>query len=224
MKRIFFSLFSIGLIGIFLTAWQSLAIESIMIGFSNLKAPGEVPAGWKLKERKGDAEFRIVQDSGRTALYVKSVRASFSFERPLEINPTKFPYLTWQWKVLKLPEGADLRARGKNDQAAQLLILFEGKRTISYVWDSTAPEGTITDESIGWPISIKIKVIVVKSGNNDLNRWITFRRNILEDYRTLYGTDAPMIKGIRLQINTQHTGTTAEAMFGEIVFSSNTEG
>lgn len=121
-----------------------------------------IPRGWKMKERTGHAEFRLIQEEGDNVIYLKSNAASFSFEKNITIDPKKYPFINWRWKVLKLPEGGDVRLKSKNDQAAQILILFEGGKTISYVWDTEAPEGTIMDESVGWPINIKIKVMVVK--------------------------------------------------------------
>ncbi|MGQ9509607.1 MAG: DUF3047 domain-containing protein, partial [Thermodesulfobacteriota bacterium] len=82
------------------------------------------------------------------------------------------------------------------------------------------PEGSISDESIGWPINLKIKVITVKSGNSDINKWVSFTRNIVEDYKRLYKEEPPLIQGIRVQINSQHTGTIAETLFGKILLYS----
>lgn len=187
-------------------------------GFDGPPDKEGVPQGWKLKERRGDAEFRIIKEGEETVFYLKSNSASFSFEKPLELDPRLYPFVRWKWKVLRLPVGGDVRAKKKNDQAAQLLILFEGSKSISYVWDTMAPEGTVMDESIGWPINIKVKVMVVKSGSGDINKWVTFERNIIEDYRKLYNKEPPLINGIRIQINTQYTGTIAETIFGKIVF------
>ncbi len=43
-------------------------------------------------------------------------------------------------------------------------------------------------------------------------------RNVADDYRRAYDKPAPHIKGIRIQINSQHTGTVAESYFGEVAF------
>ena len=45
-------------------------------------------------------------------------------------------------------------------------------------------------------------------------------RNVAADYERAYGRVAPRVKGLRLQINSQHTGTTAESYFGEVAFRS----
>ena len=179
-----------------------------------------VPQGWKLKEKTGDAEFKILREDGETIAYFKSIAASFSLERTLSIDPKRYPYISWKWKVLRLPLGGDVRLKSKNDQAAQILIVFKGRKAISYIWDTVAPEGSISDESIGWPINVKIKIITVKSGASDLNKWVSFKRNIVEDYKRLYHENPLLIEGVRVQINSQHTGTVAETLFGKIILLS----
>ncbi len=194
--------------------------EKIEISFEGSKDSNSLPQGWKLKEKTGEAEFKILTEDGEKIAYFRSVSASFSLEKNLNIDPNRYPYILWRWKVLRLPAGGDVRLKGKNDQAAQLLIAFKGRKIISYIWDSVAPEGSISDESIGWPVNLKIKVITVKSGASDLNKWISFKRNIVEDYKNLFNEDPPVIEGVRVQINSQHTGTVAETLFGKIILSS----
>lgn len=196
------------------------AEEKVEIFFEGQLDQRGVPQGWILKEKTGEAEFKILNENGEDIAYFMSRGASFSLEKPLAIDTKRYPYLSWRWKVLKLPIGGDMRQKRKNDQAAQLMVAFEGRKIISYIWDTTAPEGSISDESIGWPINLKIKVITVKSGNSDINKWVSFTRNIVEDYKRLYKEEPPLIQGIRVQINSQHTGTIAETLFGKILLYS----
>jgi hypothetical protein len=67
---------------------------------------------------------------------------------------------------------------------------------------------------------VHIYAVVCRSGSADLNRWLTENRNLAGDYEKAYGRPAPRVKGIRLQINTQHTGTSAESCFAEVAFRS----
>jgi len=196
------------------------AEETIQIFFEGSLDRDGVPQGWILKEKTGEADFKILKEDGETVAYFKSVAASFSLEKPLSLDPKRYPYISWRWKVLRLPLGGDARLKRKNDQAAQLLIAFKGRKIISYIWDTVAPEGSISDESIGWPINLKIKIITVKSGASDLNHWVSFKRNIVEDYKSLFLEDPPLIEGVRVQINSQNTGTVAETLFGKILLLS----
>jgi hypothetical protein len=63
-----------------------------------------------------------------------------------------------------------------------------------------------------------VKVVVVRSGPAGAGKWMTETRNVYEDYRKLFGEEPPPIKGMRLQINSQHTGTAAESYFADVAF------
>ena len=99
-----------------------------------------------------------------------------------------------------------------------MLVAFADKRVLSYIWDTTAPAGTMESAS-SIPL-VHIYAVVCRSGATDLNRWLTESRNLAGDYEKAYGRPAPRVKGIRLQINTQHTGTSAESCFSEVAFRS----
>jgi hypothetical protein len=43
---------------------------------------------------------------------------------------------------------------------------------------------------------------------------------VAADYARAYGKPAPRVRGLRIQINSQHTGTVAESYFGEVAFRS----
>ena len=63
-----------------------------------------------------------------------------------KIDISKQRYIRWAWRTTDLPTGGDIRDDDKNDQALQILVGFPktilGARTLSYVWDTTAPVGT----------------------------------------------------------------------------------
>ena len=181
-----------------------------------VQAKKRVPVGWKLRKNNGKPDLALVPDGGSQALKLRSNSASFSLDTELEIDPTQTPYLEWQWKVTELPKGGDFRNSSTNDQAAQLLVVFAWsvfkKQAISYVWDSTAPKGTMAnDPSSSYVPFLTIKTVVVQSGAAEEGKWITETRNVFEDYKNLYGRDPDKIAGVRIQINSQHTKSHGEA-------------
>lgn len=95
---------------------------------------------------------------------MKCKESSFSIERKAHVDSAEYPYIIWTWKALRIPAYGDVRMRDRNDQALQVIVAFENRKVISYVWDANAPEGTVSDESIGWPFNFTVKVIVVRSG------------------------------------------------------------
>jgi hypothetical protein len=54
-----------------------------------------------------------------------------------------------------------------------------------------------------------------------MNRWVFEARDVAADFEQAYGRPVPLVKGLRLQINSQHTGSIAESYFGEVAFRSN---
>lgn len=177
-----------------------------------------VPEAWQLAERSGRASFSVTKMDGLNALVLRSDDTSFSIQRRLKIDLEQYPILTWKWKVTKLPTGGDFRKTNKDDQAAQLFVALSRTKAIVYVWETTAPEGLMAEASA--PPLMKIKVVVVRSGPSQAGRWITETRNVYEDYRNLFGPDekASVVSGMRIQINSQHTRTSAESCFADLVF------
>jgi hypothetical protein len=61
-------------------------------------------------------------------------------------------------------------------------------------------------------------MIAVESGSEKINQWVTQRRNLLEDYRKAFQTDPPMISGVAIMTDTDNTGESATAYYGDIIF------
>lgn len=179
-----------------------------------------VPRDWQLKEKAGRACFALVESDGLHALQLRSTNSSFSFQRQVQADLKEYPLLCWKWKVTQLPQGGDFRRAKTDDQAAQLFVAFSKTRAIVYIWDTSAPQGLM--ENAPAPPFMSIKAVVVRSGPAELGKWLTETRNVYEDYKRLYGDSdrPPVVRGMRLQINSQHTGTSAACSFADVTFRS----
>jgi hypothetical protein len=182
---------------------------------------GRFPDGWELKVKSGQADVSTVQDGQAKVLRFKSVKSSFSLERDVDVDAFKTPYLGWRWKVTQVPKGGDFRHFLTDDQAAQVLVAFDDRRVLSYIWDTTAPQGTM--ENAVSPPLVHVYAIVCHSGLAEANRWIAESRNVAADYLKAFGKAAPHVKGLRLQINSQHTGSAAESYFADLAFRDKAE-
>lgn len=179
---------------------------------------GRLPSDWQIKVNHGKPDISVSSDGEGHCLRMKSVKASFALERGIDVDPAQMPYLTWRWKVSQLPAGGDFRRSSTDDQAAQVMVAFADRRIVSYIWDSTAPKGTVQNAS-AIPL-VHIFAMVCESGAAEANRWIVESHNLAADYQRVYNRPAPRVKGLRLQINSQHTGTVAESYFGQVAFRS----
>jgi hypothetical protein len=213
----------------FLSKWKTLLVialiystpvmaadQMVIADFSSGGDGSGVPAGWQVKEKSGKANFTVVKDEGVAAVRLRSSSTSFSLQKEVRVNLKQYPILTWKWKVTRLPERGDFRNSNTDDQAAQLFLAFSKTQAIVYIWDTTAPQGTMADAA--GPFFMHIKAVVIRSGKTGTGSWITETRNVYDDYKKLFGGEPVDIRGFRIQINSQHTGTSAESYFADIAF------
>ena len=181
------------------------------------------PSGWHEVEKRGStSDMTVVNDAGRRGLQLKSINGSMILRKDIRgtIDLKKTPILEWSWKAIVLPKGGDLREQDKADMAVQLYVVWPrfpelvASRAIAYVWDTTAPQGTIVKR----PKGIAVMRVVVRSGSGNLGNWVTERRNISEDFKILYGEYPDDIAWIFIAINSDKTNSTAESYMGAIVF------
>jgi hypothetical protein len=77
------------------------------------------------------------------------------------------------------------------------------------------------ERSAGFIPLARIFAIVCESGEAQTGRWVQEARDVAADYGRAYGNPVPHVKGLRIQINSQHTSTVAESYFGEVAFRGN---
>jgi hypothetical protein len=198
---------------------RAQALDSLPVSNFSLGVDSEgVPKTWRLREKSGRADLSVVKVEGLDALRMRSTNTSFALQKEIRVDLGVYPVLSWKWKVTKLPEGGDFRKTRKDDQAAQLFVVLSRTKAIVYIWDTTAPKGLTGNAAA--PPGMSIKVVVVRSGPAETGKWISETRNVSEDYQRLYGpTDkAPVAAGMRIQINTQHTRTSAESYIADVRF------
>jgi len=180
-----------------------------------------IPSGWQLREFAGRANVELVRDDA-LALRLRSDRSSYVLYRDIRIDVQSHPWLSWAWKVVRLPSGGDVRTSAVDDQAAQLYIVFprwpapqERSEVIGYVWDATAPIAM----QLSSARAPNVRLIVVASGPAGLGRWQRFQRNVAADYVALFGREPTRAGKIGVMIDSNDTGSVAEALVADLRFS-----
>ena len=215
--------------------------------FSTAPADGKLPLGWQpyvLRQDRHATEYGTVSVDNRTVLRARSNNAATSATCPVEISPTESPWLTWQWKLDHLIVGADVSADELDDSPGRIFVAFDGDvnripandiaffdmvkfftgkdlpyATLSYVWDPSLPVETL----VSYSRSSRIKYIVVESGSGHLGEWISYRRNVVADFRRAFGESPSTIDSVGIMSDTDDLGQKAEALFGDITFQGSPE-
>jgi Protein of unknown function (DUF3047) len=204
------------------TAWAAteVVIEDWKAGPLGSKG---VPSEWKAQSwGKADYTGFTIADEGSRSLHLFGRSTSSMIVKDVagKVNLKQTPVLQWSWKVVILPTGGDARQAATDDEAGQIYVVWRRfpemirSRIIGYVWDTTAPSGEfIKSQKTG-----TVTYVVVRSGDTGLGKWLTEQRNVLEDYRRIYGEAPDNPDAVAIGIDSDDTKSSAEAYIGTILF------
>jgi hypothetical protein len=185
-----------------------------------------VPSDWTGESfgRRAMYDFTIEQSGAAKVLHMKSrdEHSTIAKEITGKVNLKETPILEWTWKAAILPAGADLRRKETTDIAAQLYVVWPRfpallrSRIIGYVWDAATPAGTIVkSEKTG-----TVTFVVLRSGPQELGKWLTERRNVVVDYTAIFHELPDDPRAITISIDSNDTHSTAESFIGPVAFRS----
>lgn len=177
--------------------------------------------GWTAKSFKGDTDYRVVNEDGRTAVKATSQAAASGLAKEIRFDPAKFRYLRWSWKIDHTIKSGDERTKAGDDYAARVYVVFPGRffwqtKAINYIWANRLPKG----ESIPNTFASGAMMVAVESGPAQAGQWLTEERDILADYRRLFGEEPGEAEAIAIMTDTDNTGESATAWYGEITLST----
>lgn len=206
------------------------------IGQFSAQQPGLPPDGWKLHHfpRIGrHTVYGLVQEEDRIVLKAESQASASALMRKVEIDPSRFSFLEWAWKI-ESPVPGEWGKKRKDDFAARLFVIFEapekplsffGKlvmkmaggfqgRALNYVWAN----GVSTEQIAPSPYTDRVAMIAVESGEAKTRRWVVERRNVVEDFRRAFHAEPGTIVAIALMTDTDNTKSQAVSYYGDIRF------
>ena len=196
---------------------------------------GDLPERWKyiedhklvfVKERhmRPKEEFFVVEEDGNKflraytndeAVHLTMANEEDGFDWDLRTHP----YLSWDWRANKLPQGAREDNSALNDAGLGFYVFFSFKGlikrpvSIKYTYSSTLPVGTVLKQG-------KLRVIVVACGEEGFGEWSRIERNVYQDYIDVFGKDPPNRPlSIRLWSDSDNTGDIGEGDFDNILLT-----
>lgn len=221
-------------------------LEDMVIGnFSRAAAGNVLPQGWEpltFKKIPRKTVYSLVQDDGVVVVKATSSAAASGLIRRVRINPLDYPIIQWRWKVTNVYQKGDVTRKEGDDYPARVYITFEydpaktgffdkvkyesarllyGEyppgNAITYIWGSKAPVGTIAPN----PYTERAGMIVLESGTARSNQWVREERNVFKDFQKFFTIAPSFITGIALMTDSDNTGESATAYYGDIVLKKN---
>lgn len=232
------------LAGLLAPGGAAVADAPVVPAFSTM-TPSAPPADWqplRPSARAQDTLYTLIADGGTTVLRAHAEKSMSGLSYPVRVNLRDYPLLRWRWKVAAPVEGADMTKKEGDDYAARIYVIFDlpreklpfstraklvlaetlyGQRlptaALNYVWDNRQPIGTIQPNTY----TERARMIVLQSGAARAGVWVTETRDLAADFRAAFGDEAPEVVGIALATDTDNTGTSATAWYGDIEFLRN---
>lgn len=176
-----------------------------------------------------------------TVLRAQAVASSSLLHHRTDIDPVATPWLHWRWKADSLIATADNTKRDTEDSPTRIVLAFDGDKetlsamdqilfdttklltghdlpyaTLMYIWENKQPVGTVIANSR----TGQIQKMVVESGPAGVGQWRSYSRNIVADYQKAFGALPGRLIGIGVMTDTDNTGETVQAWYGDIRLDS----
>ncbi|MFO0774267.1 MAG: DUF3047 domain-containing protein [Nitrospiraceae bacterium] len=217
--------------------------EVLQVGAFSAASLGDArPVGWDpltFSKIPAHTMYAVVEDDRTHVVHAVAKVSAGGLIARRTIDLREYPIVEWRWKVGNLLAKGDVTKKSGDDYPARLYITFEYDaarasfvdaakfklaktlfgadvpfRALNYIWDTRAAVGRIVPSAYtDWSM-----MVVVESGAEHVGQWRTASRNVAEDFRRAFGEEPPLVSGVAIMTDTDNTGESAEAWYGDIVF------
>ena len=186
---------------------------------------------------KEATRYEWVTKDGRPAIEAHSQRSASMWRKRLNRTPQEVGSVQFSWWVQDLVAQGNVAVASREDAPARVLFAFHGDSqtlpartralfdlaealtgerppyaTLMYVWDATAPVGTV----IVNPRSDRIRKIVVDSGPQELRRWREHRRDLAADFKLAFGEAHGPLTAVAIMTDSDNTSSSARSWYGPV--------
>jgi hypothetical protein len=211
--------------------------------FSAENRLGGLPRCWRPQVMRRDlpiTRYEMAERDGRRVLHSVSDGATSGLRCDVDVDPNDTPWLHWTWRVDSIELHATVAFDELDDSPTRVIVAFDGDNslltprdrlfhemvemvtgyaapfaTLMYVWDGQAAPESI----LRYPRTTRIRYLVVESGAANTGRWLGYSRNLVEDYRRVFGAEPGRIRAVAVLTDSDDLKTHSEAWYGDIGFS-----
>ena len=182
----------------------------------------------ELKVRKvRGAENKTIYSLGlnENGNFLKAIadNAASGLGKETKIDLNKTPFINITWKIEKDLPGIKENTKKGHDFAARVFVIKKtgatplSNRAINYVFSSNSKVG----HSSPSPYTKKSIDKVLANTKENLNKWITVKANVKEDFKRFHNLEVNQLDGLAIMVDTDNSKMKAISYFQNIYFSAN---
>ena len=162
--------------------------------------------------------------SNENGSFYKAVanNAASGLGKEVKIDLNKTPFINITWKIEKDLPGIKENTKKGHDFAARVFALKKtgatplSNRAINYVFSSNNEIGFNSPS----PYTKKSIDNVLASTKDNLNKWVTVKSNVKEDFKKFHNLDVNELDGLAIMSDTDNSKMRAVAYYQNIYFSA----
>ena len=177
------------------------------------------------KVRGADNKTVYSIGSNENGNYLKAIadNAASGLGKEINIDLNKTPFINITWKIEKDLKGIKENTKKGHDFAARVFVIKKtgatvlSNRAINYVFSSNKGVGFNSPS----PYTKKSIDNVLASTKENLDKWITVKANVKDDFKKFHDLDVNQLDGLAIMVDTDNSKMKAISYFQNIYFSSN---
>ena len=176
------------------------------------------------KVRGADNKTIYTLGSNDNGNYYKAIadNAASGLGKEIKIDLNKTPIINITWKIEKDLPGIKENTKKGHDFAARVFAVKKtgatplSNRAINYVFSSNSEIGFNSPS----PYTKKSIDNVLATTRDNLNKWITVKANVKEDFKRFHDLDVNELDGLAIMSDTDNSKMKAVAYYQNIYFSA----
>jgi len=206
----------------------------LILSLISLSSANEVKVFEFTKIELSELEVRKVRGADNKTLYsvgsnengnfLKAVadNAASGLGKKIKIDLNKTPIINITWKVEKDLPGIKENTKKGHDFAARVFVIKKtgatplSNRAINYVFSSNNEVGFNSTS----PYTKKSIDNVLASTKDNLNKWITVKANVKDDFKKFHDLEVSQLDGLAIMSDTDNSKMKAVTYYQNIYFSA----
>lgn len=180
-------------------------------------------SNWQQKEFSGQTQYRLQQLDSQTVLEASSQQSASAFYLPIRVDLDKTPILNWSWRKLSTIKPGDEKQKSGDDFVARLYVIKDGglffwkTLAINYVWSYQQQKQQVWNNPFAGD---NARMLAQRDASDPEHRWFHESRNVAADFKQLHGKEVRYIDGVAIMTDSDNSGLSASAQYGDIYFSA----